>query len=135
MRRSHKMPVVAEINVVPYIDVMLVLLIIFMVTAPLVLQGPPVDLPQSGAKPVQTEVIAPLVITLETTGKVTVALGSKVLPYRGEDAFVKTIQQAAGHSSQAIFLRADKRCAYDQVATLLARLQMLGIGRVNLVTS
>lgn len=132
MRRSRKIPLVAEINVVPYIDVMLVLLIIFMVTAPLVLQGPIVDLPQTSAKPLPRDITAPLVVTLTSSGQVTIALGSKVLPYHGDDAVAETIKQSAKH---AVFLRADKRCAYDQVASLLSRLQTLGVSKVNLVTS
>lgn len=130
MRRARKIPLMAEINIVPYIDVMLVLLIIFMVTAPLVLQGPSVDLPQSNAKPIESKVKVPLVLTLERSGQITTALGSKVLPYQGDAAFTKLIKQ-----TPVVFLRADKHCLYDQVALLLTRLKTLGVRKVNLLTA
>src|SRR5512138_782509 len=73
MRRSRRL--MAEINVVPYIDVMLVLLIIFMVTAPLLAQGIKVDLPKAAAEPLPPEATEPLVLSIDSGGKLYLNVG------------------------------------------------------------
>ena len=78
MRRHRKHKPVAEINVVPYIDVMLVLLIIFMITAPLIQQGVEIDLPQASANPLPAEQREPLVLTVSKAGEYYLNVGDDI---------------------------------------------------------
>ncbi|MEM6648653.1 MAG: protein TolR [Pseudomonadota bacterium] len=126
--RARKQPM-AEINVTPFVDVMLVLLIIFMVTAPLLTVGIDVDLPDSEAEAV-TDSGEPLAITVTADKKIFVQETEIAF-----DALVPhlTAVSQAGYD-QRIFVRGDKTVAYDDVAQVIGRLSAAGFTRINLVT-
>ncbi|MBB5726117.1 biopolymer transport protein TolR [Sphingomonas endophytica] len=122
----------AEINVTPLVDVMLVLLIIFMVTAPLLTQGVPVNLPDSRAKPLDQEQ-QPTEISLDEQGRIFIAkeeVASDALPAR-----LATIAETAkGNAPPQVFLRADRGLDYGRVMRVMGELNRAGLNRVALVT-
>ncbi len=125
----------AEINVVPYIDVMLVLLIIFMVTAPMLMQGVKVDLPEANAAPVENQDSEPLIISVKSSGELFLNLGS------GEDQSLSlaTIKQRVSvimrrNPKKAVLVWGDKAVPYGEVVTLMTALQEAGAPSVGLVT-
>ncbi len=117
-----------EINVTPFVDVMLVLLIVFMVTAPLLTVGVPVDLPKTQAGQVNAD-DAPLVVSLQKQGAIylqdTEIEAEKLVPR------LKAIAQA--NNQVRIFVRGDKAVAYGEVLALMGRIQSAGFERVALV--
>jgi len=126
----------AEINVVPYIDVMLVLLIIFMVTAPMLMQGVKVDLPQADADPVENQDSEPLIVSLKSSGELFLNLGSS-----GEEQSVSlaTIKQRVSvimrrSPGKPVLVWGDRAVAYGEVVTLMTALQEAGAPSVGLVT-
>ena len=132
-RNKHRP--MAEINVVPYIDVMLVLLIIFMVTAPMLMQGVKVDLPQANADPVENQDSEPLIISLKSSGELFLNLGS------GEDQSLSlaTIKQRVSvimrrNPEKPVLVWGDRAVAYGEVVTLMTALQEAGAPSVGLVT-
>ena len=130
-RRSRRKPVMAEINVTPMVDVMLVLLIIFMVSAPLLTVGVPIDLPQSQAKSLDQNK-EPLTISVNTMGQVFLQ-NTEI----GVDDLVpklKAITDARGGLDERIFVRADRRVDYGTVMRVMGRLSGAGFHRVALVT-
>jgi biopolymer transport protein TolR len=130
--RGRRAPM-ADINVTPLVDVMLVLLIIFMVTAPLLTAGVPVDLPDSRAKPLETE-DKPVQISLDREGKLFVddqELAEGELPAR-LDAIAKGVD--AGEKPPQVFLRADRGLDYGRVMRVMGELNRAGLNRVALVT-
>jgi biopolymer transport protein TolR len=130
-RRHRRRPVMAEINVTPMVDVMLVLLIIFMVSAPLLTVGVPLDLPQTRAKPVNQDK-EPL--TVSVTGK-GVYLQNTEIPVEELIPKLKAIAEARGGTAEErIFVRADKAVEYGTVMKVMGRLSEAGFTRVALVT-
>ena len=119
----------AEINVTPLVDVMLVLLIIFMVTAPLLTTGVPVNLPDSRAKPLAQEQ-KPVEVSLDAAGKLFLdkeELSEAVLPAR-------LAQLAARTEPPQIYLRADRGLDYGRVMRVMGELNRAGLNRVSMVT-
>lgn len=129
----------SEINVVPYIDVMLVLLVIFMATAPLMMQGVEIDLPNTDSKPLSNEQDDPLVITVDDEGRIFVNTG---MPRAGEEGTRATIYSLADQAAKiidaspdiAVYVRADKAIAYGEVIEVMTVLQRAGAQSVGLVT-
>ena len=129
----------SEINVVPYIDVMLVLLVIFMATAPLMMQGVEIDLPNTDSKPLSNEQDDPLVITVDDEGRIFVNTG---MPRAGEEGTRATIYSLADQAAKiidarpdiAVYVRADKGIAYGEVIEVMTVLQRAGAASVGLVT-
>ena len=122
----------AEINVTPLVDVMLVLLIIFMVTAPLLTSGVPVDLPDARAKALDTE-DKPVTISIDRTGKLFVdetELAEADLPARLE----RIARAAGGAKPPQVFLRADRGLDYGRVMRVMGELNRAGLNRVALLT-
>ena len=120
---------VSEINVTPMVDVMLVLLIIFMVTAPMMTQGLDVDLPETTAKSLRQKE-DPLIVTLDKTGKVT--LGKIVV---GEAMLRQQLEKLyAENSEQPIFLKADKNVAYGVVVNIMAEIKAAGFDKLGMIT-
>lgn len=119
-----------EINMTPFIDVMLVLLIIFMVSAPLMTSGIPVDVPKGGATPLNSNA-KPLVVSLKETGQI----------YVGDDAvndealLDKLGQVSKNGLEERIFIRADKKLDYGRVAQVMAKVTGGGYSKVGLVTA
>lgn len=128
-RRAASRPM-SEINVTPFVDVMLCLLIIFMVAAPLMTVGVPVELPETSAEALPTEQEEPLSITLTADGRVMIQTTEVPL---GE--LVTRLQAiAAERDSQRIFLRADGAIPYDQVMQVMGALNAGGFREIGLVT-
>ena len=125
-----KAGVMAEINVTPFIDVMLVLLIIFMVAAPLMTVGVPLELPKTAAKAVPTEQEEPLTVTLTADGLVMV-MTTEVAP---DELIPKLKAIAAERTSDKIFLRADGSLPYERVAQVMGALNAGGFTNLGLVT-
>ena len=120
----------SEINVTPFVDVMLVLLIIFMVAAPMLTVGVPVKLPNTAASALPTEQEEPLTITLTADGKVMIQ-NSEVAD--GE-MIPKLKAIAAERTSNKVFLRADGAIAYERVAQVMGALNAGGFNEIGLVT-
>ena len=126
---------VSEINVVPYIDVMLVLLIIFMVTAPLLKQGVDVDLPTAPANPLDAKSPEPIVVTIDKEGLM--YLNIAVDPDSGisAEALVKQVRSAlVKEPKRPVMVRGDANGPYQNVVTTLVLLQQADVGSVGLVT-
>ena len=126
----------AEINVVPLIDVMLVLLIVFMITAPLITQGVKVDLPQTDAEPVENSDELTLVVSIDDEGNYFISLGEEDNPEPvpleriGEDVS-KIMNQ---NPAVPVFLEADQSVSYGLVMNLMSTLGDAGVADVNLIT-
>ena len=126
----------AEINVTPLVDVMLVLLIIFMVTAPLLTAGVPVELPDSKAKPLDQDQ-QPVEIALDREGHIFVdklAVTDSVLPDALAQVAAKQTSGPGGSRPPQIFLRADRHLDYGKVMRVMGELNHAGLNRVALVT-
>jgi biopolymer transport protein TolR len=126
---------VSEINVVPYIDVMLVLLIIFMVTAPLLKQGVDVDLPTAPANPLDVESPEPIVITVDREGQM--YLSTALNPDSGisAESLVKQVKAVLSREpNRPVMVRGDANGPYQNVVATLVLLQQANVGSVGLVT-
>ena len=124
----------ADINVTPLVDVMLVLLIIFMVTTPLLTQGVPVNLPDSRAKPLDQEQKEPTEISLDRDGRIFIAkdeVQADALPARLDAIAAATLP---GAEPPQVFLRADRGLDYGRVMRVMGELNRAGLNRVSLVT-
>jgi len=130
-RRHQRRPVMAEINVTPMVDVMLVLLIIFMVSAPLLTVGVPLDLPQTQAKTLDQDK-EPL--TVSVNGKGQVYLQNTEIPVEELVAKLKAITEARGGAEERIFVRGDKQVEYGAVLKVMALISAAGFHRVALVS-
>jgi biopolymer transport protein TolR len=130
-RRHTRKPVMAEINVTPMVDVMLVLLIIFMVSAPLLTVGVQIDLPQTQAKSLSQDK-EPLTVTVNTKGEV--YLMNSEIKVEELIAKLKAITEARGGADERIYVRGDKNVNYGTVMRVMGRLSAAGFRRVALVT-
>ena len=133
-QRARKRPM-SEINVVPYIDVMLVLLVIFMITAPLLNQGIEVDLPQADAEPVDETQQDPLVLTVDAEGQYFLNVGGD--PEQAIDAEALVLRVAAvlrQRPRATVLVRGDASVDYGQVVAAMSLLQQAGAARVGLIT-
>ncbi len=129
-RRAKKRPL-SEINVTPLVDVMLVLLIIFMISAPLLTVGVPVELPKTEASAVDTD-NEPVTVSIDQNGAIFID--------RDETSYEALAERVAAASGDAerdekpIFIRADGRAPYQAVARVMARLSASGFTKLNLIT-
>jgi biopolymer transport protein TolR len=130
-RRHTRKPVMAEINVTPMVDVMLVLLIIFMVSAPLLTVGVQIDLPQTQAKSLDQDK-EPLTVTVNTKGEV--YLMNSEIKVEELVPKLKAITDARGGAEERIYVRGDKNVNYGTVMRVMGRLSAAGFRRVALVT-
>jgi biopolymer transport protein TolR len=130
-RRHQRAKVMAEINVTPMVDVMLVLLIIFMVSAPLLTVGVPLDLPQTAAKSLDQDK-EPLTLSVQLSGKV--FLNNTEIPLDEVVPKLKAITEARGGMDERIFVRGDTKVDYGTVMRVMGRLSAAGFKRVALVT-
>jgi biopolymer transport protein TolR len=133
--RKRRRPV-SEINVVPYIDVMLVLLIIFMVTAPLVTQGVKVDLPKAEAQPLEEESKPPLVASVDAQGQYFLNVGDiQQEPMSAVDLAVLVAAHLQVEPNTPIVVKGDGAVAYSEVVQLMVLLQRAGAPSVGLMTT
>jgi biopolymer transport protein TolR len=130
-RRHRRRSIMSEINVTPFVDVMLVLLIIFMVSAPLLTVGVPIDLPQSQAKALDQD-REPL--TVSVNGKGQVFLQNSEIKVEDLVAKLEAITQARGGMDERIYVRGDRKVDYGTVMRVMGRLSAAGFHRVALVT-
>ncbi len=132
---TRKRKSMAEINVVPYIDVMLVLLIIFMVTAPMLTQGVKVDLPNAPAEPIGKVDDEPLIVSIKADGSLYLNLGKdpkKAMTIEAISDRVGKVMRAK--SNTPVLVWGDANVPYGQVVTLMTQLQAAGAPSVGLVT-
>src|SRR6201984_866474 len=130
-RNRRRRGVMSEINVTPMVDVMLVLLIIFMVSAPLLTVGVPIDLPQSQAKSLDQDK-EPLTISVNPQGQV--FLQNTEIGVEDLVAKLKAITDARGGAEERIYVRGDRKVDYGTVMRVMGRLSGAGFHRVALVT-
>ena len=133
-RRRHAP--LSEINVTPFVDVMLVLLIIFMVTAPLMTAGVPLELPSAKGKQLQaSKDKEPLVVSVTRKGEVFLGQEDKT-PMALDQLVTKlqAIRQSRGGSDDPVFVRGDKAVEYGHVARVMAGLKNAGFSKISLVT-
>lgn len=130
-RHYRRANVMSEINVTPMVDVMLVLLIIFMVSAPLLTVGVPLDLPQTAAKSLDQDK-EPLTVSVQISGKV--FLNNAEIPVEELVPKLKAITDARGGADERIFVRGDTKVDYGTVMRVMGRLSAAGFKRVALVT-
>lgn len=128
-RRSRSQPM-AEINVTPFVDVMLVLLIIFMVAAPLMTVGVPVDLPKSEASALPTDGEEPLTVTLTAQGQILI----QTTEVSRADLVTRLTAIAGERDSDRIYLRADGTNNWTAVADVMGALNGAGFTNIGLVT-
>ena len=119
----------SDINVTPFVDVMLVLLIIFMVTAPMMVQGVDVDLPEAAAEPMPTET-EPLMISIDREGRTYIDDVPIEIGFLG-DKLDKILE---GRGSREVYLRADKTIPYGVVVRVMAEIQAAGVEKLGMVT-
>jgi biopolymer transport protein TolR len=129
-RRRGKSAAMAEINITPMVDVMLVLLIIFMVAAPLLTVGVPVELPKTAASALPTEQEEPLTVTLTADGKVLI----QATETERDQLIPKLVAVAAERADDKLFLRADGAIPYAEVMQVMGALNAGGFRNIGLVT-
>lgn len=130
-RRHRRKPIMSEINVTPMVDVMLVLLIIFMVSAPLLTVGVPLDLPKTQAKSLEQDK-EPLTVSVDTDGKV--FLQNSEIAVDELVPKLKAVTETRGGFEERIFVRGDRRVDYGTVMKVMGRISSAGFHRVALVT-
>ena len=135
MASGKKRRPMSEINVVPYIDVMLVLLIIFMITAPLIQQGVEIDLPQASANPLPPDQDEPVVVSVDKKGDFYLDIGDQ--PDKPIDAQLLINRVAAVRQLKPnvpVLVRGDRDVGYGSVIDVMVLLQKAGIEKVGLMT-
>ena len=130
-RRSKRQ--MSEINVVPYIDVMLVLLVIFMVTAPLLTEGVKVDLPVASSEPVETEAVEPFVLTVDKDGQYFVN-DDETPAAEAREVRVKAAAVLRNNPEAPFLVRGDGAVSYQSVIEAITLLRDAGVPSVGLVT-
>ena len=131
--RKKRKPM-SEINVVPYIDVMLVLLIIFMVTAPMLMQGVKVDLPEASADPVENQDSEPVIVSVDAAGQLFINLGNEkqVLSLPSIKDKVSAVMRRK--KDTPVLIWGDQAVPYGEVVRVMVALQEAGAPSVGLVT-
>ncbi|HEY3812404.1 MAG TPA: protein TolR [Caulobacteraceae bacterium] len=128
-RRGRERQTLSEINVTPLVDVMLVLLIIFMISAPLLTAGVQVELPKTEAGAIENQ-SEPITITIRRDGSIFIQ--DNAVAYEGLGPRLDAM--AAGSHEKPIFVRADGGAPYEDVAKVMAKLQVSGFTKINLIT-
>jgi biopolymer transport protein TolR len=129
-RRGGRAAAMHEINITPMVDVMLVLLIIFMVAAPMLTVGVPVELPKTAAAALPTEQEEPLTVTITADGRLTI----QTTEVADAEMIPRLTAIAAERTSNKIFLRADGAIPYERVAQVMGALNAGGFNEIGLVT-
>ncbi|MBT2130827.1 protein TolR [Aliiroseovarius lamellibrachiae] len=129
-RRGKHRKVMAEINITPFVDVMLVLLIIFMVAAPLMVVGVPVELPKTAAAALPASEEEPLTVTIDANGVVML----QTTEIARDELIGKLRAIAAERSDDKVYLRADGTVAWEAIATVMGALNAAGFNNIGMVT-
>ncbi len=133
----------ASMNVVPYIDVMLVLLVIFMVTAPMLTTGVDIDLPVAKTNTLATNEQLPIIVSLKADGEIFISYEGNTDVKMNENELIDTLQQLQmtpayqlnGEPNMNVMINADKNNSYGEIMQLMAKLQQAGIQKVGLLTA
>jgi biopolymer transport protein TolR len=134
-RHKNKRQLNADINVVPYIDVMMVLLVIFMVTAPMLTQGVSVELPQAASDPVDAQDQEPVIVTVDKEGLYYINIGGDEQESISTEELGSRIEKILDNPKQPLLLvRGDKDVNYEKVVILMSLMQQAGATTVGLVT-
>ena len=132
-RKKHKLA--SEINIVPYIDVMLVLLVIFMITAPLLQQGVEIDLPQANANPMPPDQREPLVLTVSKSGDYYLNVGDNTRSPIDAETLVQRVSVIIRTQPETpVLVRGDQAVDYGKVTAAMVLLQNAGVDKVGLMT-
>ena len=135
MAGGKKRRSMAEINVVPYIDVMLVLLVVFMVTAPLLMQGVEVELPQADSVPVEENDSEPLIVSVKADGTYYLTIGDEEEKAKPLNEITEAVGKVLRQKPKTpVLVWGDARVDYGVVVRLMAELQGAGAASVGLVT-
>jgi biopolymer transport protein TolR len=135
-RRYRRKRLLSEINVVPYIDVMLVLLIIFMITAPLITQGVKVELPRAASEPVPPSDTEPLVVSVDREGAFYIDYGERPEAPVDSETLIARVQAVLRYRPGVqVLVNGDKEVPYARVVELMALLQGAGVKGVGLMTA
>lgn len=133
--RSGKSKPMGEINVVPFIDVMLVLLVIFMITTPLLTQGVDVDLPQVTSEPIETQEDSdPIVISVDREGNYFITLGEDTSVVSLDQMAERIIAILERRPGTPVMVRGDRNVPYGQIVLLMSTLQRSGVANVGLLS-
>lgn len=133
--RSGGRKPMGEINVVPFIDVMLVLLVIFMITAPMLTQGVQVELPQVSSEPIEdVEDNEPIIVSVDREGQYFISLGDDQTPVSLNDIADRVIIILERRPGTPVMVRGDRNVSYGQVVNLMSTLQIAGVGNVGLIS-
>lgn len=135
IKKTKRRPV-AEINVVPYIDVMLVLLVIFMITAPLITAGVNVDLPQAAAEPMDANEEPPLIASIDASGNYYLSVGESAdQALEAHELIELVLAHRKLNPKAGVMINGDRKVPYDKVVQLMVLLQAeVGIESVGLMT-
>jgi biopolymer transport protein TolR len=132
--RKAKRKLSSDINVVPYIDVMLVLLVIFMITAPLLTQGVEVQLPETQASPITTEK-EPVTLYVDARGLLYLDIGEhREQPLKDEEIVQRVRAVMNNNPQELVIISADKRVPYNDVARGMSLLQQAGVSKIGFKT-
>ena len=135
VKHAYRRRPISEINVVPYIDVMLVLLVIFMVTAPLLSQGVKVDLPKAAARPVEPGESEPLIVTVDASAQYYLNYGDEPEEPLQPRRLVARVNAVLRHRPGVpVLVKGDRSAAYGDVVVAMTLLQQAGVGSVGLLT-
>ena len=140
MRRSYSKKPMSEINVVPYIDVMLVLLVIFMITAPMLTQGVTVDLPKASSENLQTTENEPIIVSVNRQGEYFLNVHEAPdAPITVHELLIKvaaiiTLTTESQQPAPAVFVKGDQGVAYGKIVAAMAVLKQAGASKVGLLT-
>jgi len=136
MMPAHRRKPMSEINVVPYIDVMLVLLVIFMVTAPMLTQGVKVDLPETTSEPIQSDKdVESIIVSVDSNGAYFLEIGDEDSdPMSLGEVRTQVSKILSERATREILVRGDEHVEYGTVVRLMAELQGAGATSVGLIT-
>ena len=133
-RAGRRRPM-AEINVVPFIDVMLVLLVIFMITAPMLTQGVQLELPQVSSEPIETqEQREPIIVSVDREGSYYLMVGGEEMTVDLEELGDRVIILLERQPDTPVMVRGDRFVPYGEIVTLMSTLQVAGVANVGLIS-
>lgn len=133
--RSGRRRPMAEINVVPFIDVMLVLLVIFMITAPMLTQGVQVELPQVTSEPIESqEDREPIIVSVDREGDYFLMVGGEEMSVELEELGDRVIILLERQPGTPVMVRGDRFVPYGEIVTLMSTLQVAGVANVGLIS-
>lgn len=134
-KRGGQRKPMGEINVVPFIDVMLVLLVIFMITAPMLNQGVDVELPQVSSEPIESQEDSdPIIISIDSEGQYFLSLGEESTQVSADDITRRVSAILEQRPDTPVMVRGDQNVAYGEVVVLMSNLQRSGVANVGLIS-